>query len=114
MDKSESSEEDSDFDNDVRDDSGMLFDDLNTSDIINDYEEQSRADKDQSIEENADLDTSDLDAYLKSNDDDQEWLELKLIFLNHSSIVLLVFFGGGFYSRKEYKKYYFLVFILIF
>ena len=70
FDKTESSEEDSD----VRNDSGMLFDDLNTSDLINDYEEETRADRDETIQENADLDTSDLDAYLKSNDDDQGWL----------------------------------------
>ena len=70
FDKTYSSEEDSD----VRNDSGMLFDDLNTSDLINDYEEETRADRDEAIQEATDLDTSDLDAYLKSNDDDKGWL----------------------------------------
>ena len=70
FDKTDSSEEDSD----VRNDSGMLFDDLNTSDLIEDYEEETRADRDEAIQEATELDTSDLDAYLKSNDDDKGWL----------------------------------------
>ena len=70
FDKTDSSEEDSD----IRNDSGMLFDDLNTSDLIDDYKEETRADRDEAIQEATELDTSDLDAYLKSNDDDQGWL----------------------------------------